>query len=135
MRFDGTTYQIESDFARLCRQHRRVHALMRDGRWRTLAEIAGITGDPPASISARLRDFRKQKFGCLRVNRRRRGEPTRGLFEYQLLYASGGADNVGGPLAETPCDHRAAAEPAMPAPSSPASDGRNRGRMDDFEAQ
>ena len=85
MRFDGATYQPELDFERLSGQHRRTWILMNDGRWRTFNEISAITGDPPASISARLRDFRKIKFGGHVVNRRRRGEPGSGLFEYQVL--------------------------------------------------
>ena len=83
-RFDGATYQPELDYERLSRQHIRVKAAMSDGRWRTLDEIAAITGDPQASISARLRDLRKPKFGCLRVDRRRRGEGRSGLFEYAV---------------------------------------------------
>ena len=83
-RFDGGTYQPELDYERLSRQHVRVKTAMSDGRWRTLDEIAAITGDPQASISARLRDLRKPKFGCLLVERQRRGDGRRGLFEYRV---------------------------------------------------
>ncbi len=55
------------------------------GWWWTLREISQHTGDPEASISARLRDLRKARFGAHTVNRRRRGDPTKGVFEYQLL--------------------------------------------------
>lgn len=55
----GTTYQPELDKERLGHQARRVLALMIDGAWRTLAEISAVTGDPEASVSARLRDLRK----------------------------------------------------------------------------
>jgi predicted transcriptional regulator len=41
------------------RQARRVIGCMADGAWRTLAEISAATGDPEASVSARLRDMRK----------------------------------------------------------------------------
>jgi len=44
---------------------------MADGRWHTLREISGQTGDPEASISARLRDLRKRKFGGHSVLRQR----------------------------------------------------------------
>ena len=81
MRFDGETYEAEHDESRLAAQHRRVAALMKDGRWRTLAEISDVTGDPPASVSARLRDFRKERFGGYDVQRRRR---AKGLFEYRV---------------------------------------------------
>lgn len=54
---------------------------MKDGSWHTLPEIAAGTGDPEASISARLRDLRKPRFGSYVVDRRRRSQ---GLFEYRL---------------------------------------------------
>jgi hypothetical protein len=57
---------------------------MRDARWRTLEEIAQMTGDPAASISAQLRHLRKPRFGGYTVNRRVRGDRARGLFEYQV---------------------------------------------------
>lgn len=78
---DGDTFDPVRDFERLADQHRRVWAVMRDGQWRTLAELAQATGSPEASVSARLRDFRKERFGGQRVDRRRR---TEGQFEYRL---------------------------------------------------
>lgn len=83
--FDGETYEEEHDEERLSKQIIRVRSLMLDGQWRTLAEISAQTGDPQASISARLRDLRKVKFGSYIVNRRRRGLAKKGLHEYQLL--------------------------------------------------
>lgn len=79
--FDGSTYEPDEDHNRLTRQLARVRTLMLDGRWRTLKQIAARTHDPESSVSARLRDLRKQRFGAYLVNRRRR---ERGLFEYQL---------------------------------------------------
>jgi len=83
--FGGDTYEPELDESRLKAQLNRVRKLMRDAEWRTLAEISEVTGDPQASVSARLRDHRKEQFGGHTVNRRRRGEGRRGLFEYQLI--------------------------------------------------
>lgn len=80
-RFDGDVYQHAIDFSRLKGQILRVYQLMRDGRWRTLDEIARATGDPVASVSAQLRHLRRDKFGGHVVNRRSR---TGALFEYQL---------------------------------------------------
>ena len=80
-RFDGETYEHERDHARLAGQLMRIFRLMRDGKWRTLEEIARITGDPVPSISTRLRDFRKAKFGGHTVNRAYQGG---GLHAYQL---------------------------------------------------
>lgn len=85
MTFGGDTYDPKFDHDRLRRQLTRVFALMSDARWRTLAEIAEIVGDPPASVSARLRDLRKPKFGGYEVERRRRANPYKGIHEYRLL--------------------------------------------------
>jgi len=82
--FDGATIEPELDNERLGAQLLRVRGLMQDGKWRTLAEISAFTGDPQASISARLRDLRKPRFGERSLQRRRRGEAERGLFEYRL---------------------------------------------------
>lgn len=90
MTFDGATYNAQLDQVRLTSQLARVMGIMLDGDWRTLSEVARITHDPETSISARLRDLRKEKFGrlspsCrLHVERRRRGDGKRGLFEYRL---------------------------------------------------
>jgi hypothetical protein len=60
---------------------------MLSGEWLTLAELEGFTGHPQASISARLRDFRRPKFGGHTVERRRRGGPSSGTYEYRLTVA------------------------------------------------
>lgn len=84
LNFDGATFVQEQDGARLTKQLKRVFDLVKDGKWRTLGEIAEATGDHEQSISARLRDFRKVKFGSYNIERRRRGEASAGLFEYRL---------------------------------------------------
>lgn len=81
--FGGETYDPAQDHDRLSAQLRRVWLVVRDGRWRTLAEISELTGDPEASVSARLRDLRKPKFGGYQVSRQRRGYRT-GLHEYRV---------------------------------------------------
>ncbi len=86
--FNGDTYEPKFDATRLRGEMARVYNIIKDHQWRTLYEIhlaTGVHGDPEASISARLRDLRKAKFGSHTVNRRRRGDPKRGIFEYQLL--------------------------------------------------
>lgn len=77
VKFHGETYSAEFDEARLAAQAKRVWELMRDGRWRSLQEIAQETCDPQASVSARLRDFRK---AGLTVDRQSRGERERGVY-------------------------------------------------------
>ena len=84
MTFDGDTITPE-DFPRLNRQLRAVYDLMRDGAWRSLRQISNRTGEPEASISARLRDLRKPKFGRFKVLRRNEGG---GFFVYQVLAKS-----------------------------------------------
>ena len=68
---DGKTYEAEFDYRRLNRQARLVYDAMCDGSWRSLKDIADKTGQPEASISARLRDLRKPRFGKLIVERKR----------------------------------------------------------------
>lgn len=80
-RRDGQTFDAVLDGERLAAQHKRVFTLMQDHAWRTLDEISEATGDPPASVSARLRDLRKERFGKHQVDRRRR---TKGTFEYRV---------------------------------------------------
>jgi hypothetical protein len=58
---------------------------MRDGKWRTLSEIEEVIHAPQASISAGLRLFRRKEYGSHEVNRRARGDRSRGLFEYQVV--------------------------------------------------
>lgn len=84
-RFDGHEYDPQMDNPRLGNQMERVSALMSDGGWRTLAEIAEWTGDPEASISAQLRHLRKVRFGSWIVKKQSRGGRRQGLWEYQLL--------------------------------------------------
>ena len=79
---DGSTYEHPRDHERLAAQRTRVKAVVRDGQWHTLDGISTTTGDPPASVSARLRDFRKEKFGALTVERQYVAD---GLWEYRLL--------------------------------------------------
>lgn len=79
--FDGKTYEPELDFTRLHSQLARVLDLMIDGEWRTLDQIHSSIGGSIPSISARLRDLRKSKFGEFNVERRRVGV---GLFEYRV---------------------------------------------------
>jgi hypothetical protein len=87
--FSGETYKPERDFVRLSGQLGRVFDVMKDGRWRTLTQIANQiyysrTGhlDTEAAISARLRDLRKEAHGGHTVERR---YVANGLHEYRLI--------------------------------------------------
>lgn len=87
--FDGVTYDPSLDHRRLTIQLGRVYrALLGPAGyclWKTLGEISATTGDPEASISARLRDLRKNKFGAHIIEGRRRGDPNSGHWEYRLV--------------------------------------------------
>jgi hypothetical protein len=79
--FDGETYAPPLDGRRLGAQLQAVYNEMMDGGWHTLAAVAVATGASEASVSARLRDLRKARFGSFTVVRRR---VAGGLHEYRL---------------------------------------------------
>lgn len=87
--FGGETFVEELDGGRLRSQLERVLRFMtwshetsdsQRGWWWTLREIADELGYPEASISARLRDLRKQGYPV----ERRRVAGQRGLWEYRV---------------------------------------------------
>ncbi len=82
MTFDGATYEKDRDESRLNAQMRRVWRAMLDGKEHTLPELSEKTGDPEASVSARLRDLRKARFGAHRIERR---YIERGLWGYRMV--------------------------------------------------
>lgn len=84
--FDGSTFNPALDGARLSKQLERVYSVLQSEHWFTLAEIANITCDPESSISARLRDLRKSRFGSHKIQRQRR---TQGLWEYRMTIRTG----------------------------------------------
>lgn len=88
-RFDGLDLTA-GDCARLEGQMKRVYDLMKDGNFRTLLEIEKLTGDPQASISARLRDYRRLRWGAHIVEKRRKTTNS-GTWEYRLIVRTGNA--------------------------------------------
>ena len=81
--FSGETYEHERDHDRLSAQYWQVFAVMADGQWRTLQQISEACGGAPTpSVSARLRDMRKERFGSHQVERK---FVSRGLFTYRLI--------------------------------------------------
>lgn len=80
--FGGETYDAQQDEARLTGQLGRVWDVMKDGQWHTLAELAARCDGSEAAISARIRDFRKPKFGGLTVESQR---VKAGLWHYRLV--------------------------------------------------
>ena len=80
--FNGSDYMPKRDNERLKGQIKRIHALMLAGLPRTLSQIASVTGDPEASVSAQLRNLKKERFGGYRLEKDYKGN---GLFAYRLL--------------------------------------------------
>lgn len=80
-RFDGQTFSLDRDGERLTSELQRVKGYVMDGEYHTLAEISAALGYPEASVSARLRDLRKPRFGGYLVERE---YVTRGLWRYRL---------------------------------------------------
>lgn len=83
LHFDGKTYEPKHDHQRLSNTMQAVKGLMLDGKWRTLSAIQRhcAKGTSTQSVSARLRDLRKARFGGYTVERRR---VDGGLFEYRV---------------------------------------------------
>ena len=79
---EGVTFDRKRDLSRLNDQMRAVFLLMQDGQWRPLFAIAHHTGHPEASVSARLRDLRKPRYGGFTVERR---YIANGVFHYRLV--------------------------------------------------
>jgi len=80
-----------TDKKRLGGQREQIRIVMVDGAWRSLPDLAAAifaADSSIPSISARLRDLRKAKFGSYILDKR---EPRAGYFEYQL---TGGAANA-----------------------------------------
>lgn len=76
--FDGADVRPE-DHPRLADQLARVYAVLQDGKWWTVAQMAaeirrrfGVS-DPEPSLSAQLRNLRKPRFGGHQVERQRLG--------------------------------------------------------------
>lgn len=89
IQFDGHTYNHLQDSLRLHRQLGKVWDVVKNGAWFTLREIADQIDAPEASVSARLRDLRKPKFGSNTVEREYIGH---GLYRYRFI--SGNAAKV-----------------------------------------
>ena len=81
-KFGGETFDQDRDGPRLNRQCQTVFDLMQDRKWRTLREISRSCNEPEASVSARLRDLRKPRFGSYNVERR---HVAAGIWEYRVL--------------------------------------------------
>lgn len=80
--FDGETIDGPRDDARLGRQLTLVRDAMSDGAWHTLRELSMRVPASQPSVSARIRDLRKARFGAHKIERR---HVSRGLWEYRMV--------------------------------------------------
>ena len=81
----GSTFDPAQDAERLGRQYTSVLSFTLNTGWHTLAGIASAVHAPEASVSARLRDFRRAGYTV----ERRRVPDGNGLHEYRVI--GGGA--------------------------------------------
>lgn len=83
--FDGDTYEPLQDKERLETLFERVKSTMAGAQWWTLEELAAQAKGSQASVSARIRDLRKERFGGWEIVRRRlQSAPESGVWEYQM---------------------------------------------------
>jgi hypothetical protein len=86
--FQGSDCEPQHDEKRLTKQLDVIRDVMLSASecatWLTLREISQLTKYGEASISAQLRNLRKQEFGGFVLEKRSRGERSQGLYEYRL---------------------------------------------------
>lgn len=80
--FDGDDYQSDRDKPRLTGQIKDVITFMRDGLWHSVTQIAATTQHPEPSVSAQLRNLRKDRFGGHTIERKYAGG---GLYLFRLV--------------------------------------------------
>jgi len=91
--FDGRTYSPPLDKTRLTTQLAEVKSLMLDGAWWTIPDLTETVHGLPTAISARIRDFRKPKFGGhMILSARVVGES--GLWKYRLIKTPEAMDGI-----------------------------------------
>lgn len=81
--FDGADYKHDRDSGRLLTQRDQIRLYMEKRDYVTLQEIADATGHPHSSVSAQLRNLRKERFGGYTVDRK---HISNGLYAYKLSW-------------------------------------------------
>lgn len=89
--FHGDDYVPARDKDRLSSQIKKIYLHMRDEQWRTLQQISSDLDIPHSSVSAQLRNLRKEMFGSHKINRK---HIKGGLYSYQLKVNQEGEKNV-----------------------------------------
>jgi hypothetical protein len=84
--FDGKTFDFLKDSPRLTSLLHKVLDYLKDGQYHSLHDIQVHCGGTECSVSARLRDLRKIKFGSHHIEAKRE---EGGLWTYRLNSNSG----------------------------------------------
>ena len=79
--FDGDDYVADRDNARLINQIDKVRMYMENAGYLTVKQIAADLKQPEPSVSAQIRNLRKDRFGARTVNREYRGN---GCYAFKL---------------------------------------------------
>lgn len=80
--FDGADYQPDRDKQRLTTGQHKVRMYMENAGWKTIMQISEALDMYPPSVSADLRNLRKERFGGRTVDRR---YVRNGVYEYYLV--------------------------------------------------
>ena len=80
--FDGDDYVSSRDKPRLTQQIHQVRMYMENNNWLSVKQISDDLNFPEPSVSAQIRNLRKEKFGNRIVERRYQGN---GLYEFKLM--------------------------------------------------
>jgi len=83
--FDGAVYVPHYDKKRLTGQLERIFNLMKDGKFRTVNQIHDVLGYPQASISAQLRNLKKERYGGHGLEKQHVGDRANGLWEFKII--------------------------------------------------
>lgn len=90
-KFSGSDYVPENDQKRLTGQIEEIYKVLLNTKdfdthcWWTLEELGNETGYLHTSISAQLRNLRKESFGSHIIEKRHRGDLKIGLWEYRMV--------------------------------------------------
>jgi DNA-binding transcriptional MerR regulator len=82
MFFDGDDYVHDRDKKRLGTQLDQIRDFMEGKEYLTLQEISDATGHPHSSVSAQIRNLRKERFGSRVIDRK---YISNGLYSYKLM--------------------------------------------------
>lgn len=80
--FDGDDYVHQRDSKRLKTQLEQIESYIEGKGYLTLQEIADATGFAQTSVSAQLRNLRKERFGSRKIDRK---YISNGLYSYKLM--------------------------------------------------